>query len=155
MSSSTSFLIISDMTPMVPPSMREPVSPINTSAGLLLYPEEPDAGTHHGECQNGDLAGPGAERGIARYSEKSTRPVRYAMPPKVSPTMMLKPVASPSNPSVRFTALVKPVSQNTPKGIKNQPISKTGFLNMGIYSRVVNSFRLKYRSSIMVVLTRS
>ncbi len=73
-----------------PPKPKEPVSPMNISAGKALYHNRP---MH---------APPTAAQNIA----KSRRFCLKAMPAYAIMTIVTVPAASPSRPSVRFTPFV-------------------------------------------------
>ena len=53
------------------------------------------------------------------------------MKAKQAATKITGTVAKPSNPSVKFTALAEPIIKKIPKGMKNNPKSKTKFLKKG------------------------
>ena len=57
-------------------------------------------------------------------------PTTYEIKVKDEATNITGTVASPSRPSVKFTAFDAPIIINKPKGIKNNPICKTKFLKM-------------------------
>ena len=52
--------------------------------------------------------------------------------PKAPPAMMTGPIASPSSPSVRFTAFDAPTTTSSAKGIQTQPRSISQPLKKGI-----------------------
>ena len=58
-------------------------------------------------------------------------PTTYEIKVKDKATNITGTVASPSRPSVKFTALDAPIITNNPKGIKNRPKSKIKFLKNG------------------------
>ena len=58
--------------------------------------------------------------------------MRYAITPNAAPAMMTGPIASPSSPSVRFTAFEAPTMTRIANGIQNQPRFTSQPLKNGI-----------------------
>ena len=63
------------------------------------------------------------------------------MKPKLSAAMITGTMASPSRPSVRFTALPAPTMMKAPNTRKNQPSGSTSSLKKGNVSEVANGWR--------------
>ena len=61
------------------------------------------------------------------------------MVPKAAAATMIGTIASPSRPSVRFTALPAPTMTNAPTGMKNQPRLTSQSLKNGNVSDDENS----------------
>ena len=68
---------------------------------------------------------------FVRYSENIVLPTTYEINVKESATNITGTVASPSKPSVKFTAFDAPIITNKPKGIKNSPMCQIKFLKKG------------------------
>src|SRR6185437_8166842 len=74
---------------------------------------------------------------IRRYSAARKLPVRYAITAKAPPAVTIGPIASPSSPSVRFTALEAPTITRIAKGIQTHPKVRSQPLKKGITTLVV------------------
>ncbi|CAC5592145.1 Uncharacterised protein [Staphylococcus aureus] len=83
----------------IPPKAKLPVSPINTLAGLMLYGKNPKSANNI-MIQKIPIA----------VSPNTKLMMAYIVNPIID-----SPVANPSKPSVKFTALEKPTCQKTMK----------------------------------------
>src|SRR5271169_849999 len=112
-----SCLMATATIPIEPPSASEPTSPMNTSAGCALYQRNPrDEPT---SAPQKIVSSPTCGRcGISRYSENRAKLVTYVKTVSAPAATTTQPIASPSSPSVRFTALEEPTMTNATK-IKN------------------------------------
>ena len=66
--------------------------------------------------------------GSNKYPEILACPHKNAKIAKVAVENIAGIVASPSNPSVKFTALLAPVNNKVQKNTAKKPISKSGYL---------------------------
>ena len=74
-------------------------------------------------------------------SRQTPRCRRDRRSPKLAAAIITGTMASPSRPSVRFTALPAPTMMKAPKMMKNQPRSMTSSLKNGNVSEVANGGR--------------
>ena len=118
--------------PSEPPKESDPVSPIKIFAGGALYQRKPkqDPTIEPQKIDNSPTSG---IYWICKYSEKIVLPTTYEIKVKERATNITGTVASPSKPSVKFTALDAPIITNSPNGIKNKPICHIKFLKNGKY----------------------
>src|SRR3989338_607913 len=109
--------------PNVPPKGREPTSPINTWAGWALNQRKP---------RRAPTTAP--QKTVS--SPEIPEPARKQKSPNVKKAVTEVPAASPSNQSVRLTALLEPTKTNIPKSKYPQPKSTKVSLKNGITKRV-------------------
>src|SRR5207244_3419012 len=108
--------------PSAAPSASEPTSPMKMSAGYELYQRNPsDAPTS--EPQN-TVSSPAPEKCVSsRYSARTRLPTTYARAVYAVAAIVKMLIASPSSPSVRFTAFDSAVRTNAANGTYHQPRS--------------------------------
>lgn len=95
------------ITPMVAPRARDPVSPMKNSAGGTL---------NHRKAAVAPKITP---HRVANMNN----PCRYAIMPSEKNARQINPPASPSSPSVMFTALADPTITKMKRGMYHAPIS--------------------------------
>ena len=95
----TSLCKITEIAAKIPPRANDPVSPINIFAGFLLNNKNPIS----------------APTIVKQNTNTGKLFSLYAYKANVLVVIIVTLVANPSNPSVKFTALEKPVCQNTKK----------------------------------------
>ena len=101
MSSTNSVRVMTAMPAMAPPRPSDPVSPMNTSAGKVLYQRKP---------RQAPPTQPATTMRSVMPGSLALRPMMKAMPASATSTIAEAPAARPSRPSVRFTALENPAS---------------------------------------------
>src|SRR3954447_23993810 len=112
MNSSSSCLMSMAMVASAAPSASEPTSPMKISAGYELYQRNPsDAPTS--APQNTVSSAAWGKRTSSRYSAKTRWPVTYASAVYAAAAIAKMLIASPSSPSVRFTAFDSATRTNT------------------------------------------
>src|ERR1700755_914583 len=103
--------------PSAPPSASAPTSPMNTWAGWVLNHRNPIPAPPMAPQNTASSPAPGT-CAIPRYPAmlklRSVVPAAYASSRKVNDEMITGPIASPSSPSVRLTALDVATSVNSP-----------------------------------------
>src|SRR6476646_2810256 len=107
--SNSSCLIITATVPMAPPNASTPTSPIQIPAGWALYQRNPMLDPTMAPQKTVTSATCGIFCS-SRYSEKTTCPLRYVRIVRAPAAITVQPIAKPSSPSVRFTALLEPTS---------------------------------------------
>src|SRR5205807_8911446 len=135
---SNSCLIITATVPIAPPKAREPTSPMNTSAGCALYQRNPmdDPTIAPQKIVSSPTWG---MRCSSRYPANTACPLTYVSTESAPAAITVQPIASPSSPSVRLTALLEPTitsTTNTMKGtnasgqtcgeLSQDPITRSG-----------------------------
>src|SRR5438093_13789595 len=111
-SSSSCLMRIATM-PSAAPSASDPMSPMKISAGYELYQRNPsDAPTS--APQNTVNSAASGKRTSSRYSANTRWPVTYASAVYAAAAIAKMLMASPSSPTVRFTALDSAVSTKNP-----------------------------------------
>src|SRR6202521_44433 len=102
--SSNSCLMITATVPIAPPSASDPTSPMNTSAGCALYHKNPidDPTIAPQKTVNSPTCG---MRGISRYVANVACPLTYVSTVNAPAAITVQPIANPSSPSARVTAL--------------------------------------------------
>src|SRR5690349_7441892 len=102
-SSSTSCLISTATSAIAPPNPSDPTSPMKISAGCALYQRNPSAAPviDPQKVVSSDVCGFLAS---CRYSASCTWPPAYVNTVSAPAAITINPIASPSSPSVRFTA---------------------------------------------------
>src|ERR1700691_3870778 len=125
--SSSSCLIITATVPIAPPSASDPTSPMNTSAGCALYHKNPIAEPTIAPQKIVSSPTCGM-RGISRYVANVACALTYVSTVSAPAAITVQPIASPSSPSVRFTALLEPTitSATNPINGKNASGHKCG-----------------------------
>src|SRR5499426_2765228 len=120
--SSSSCLMRMATVPSAAPSASEPTSPMKISAGYELYQRNPnDAPTS--DPQN-TVSSPAPEKCVSsRYSASTRLPTTYASAVYAAAAIVKTLIASPSRPSVRFTAFDSATSTNTANNRYPQPRS--------------------------------
>src|ERR1700688_1940072 len=120
--SSNSCLMITATVPIAPPSASDPTSPINTSAGCALYHRNPidDPTIAPQKIVNSPTCG---IFGISRYVANVACPLTYVNMVSAPAAITVHPIASPSNPSVRFTALLDPTITSATNAMKGRNAS--------------------------------
>src|SRR5580700_1879922 len=120
--SSNSCLMITATVPIAPPSASEPTSPMNTSAGCALYHKNPidDPTIAPQKIVNSPTCG---IFGISRYVAKVACPLTYVSTVSAPAAITVQPMASPSKPSVRFTALLDPTMTSATKAMNGRNAS--------------------------------
>src|SRR5258707_10100432 len=110
--SKISCLMATATMPIDPPSASEPTSPMNTSAGCALYQRNPsDEPTR---APQKIVSSPTCGRCCkSRYAEKRAWLVTYVRTVSAPAATTTQPIASPSSPSVRFTAFDDPTMTET------------------------------------------
>src|SRR5579871_5049522 len=112
--SSSSCLIMMATVPMAPPSASEPTSPIKISAGCALYQRNPILEPTMAPQKTVSSATCGIFCS-SRYSENTACPLKYVRIVSAPAAITVQPMARPSSPSVRFTALLDPTSTSITK----------------------------------------
>src|SRR5580704_17814183 len=111
-SSRISCLMITATVPIAPPSASDPTSPMNISAGCALYQRNPnDAPTS--EPQKITRSPAAGIFWISKYSAYRALLERYVSTVNAAEETSTHPIARPSSPSVRFTALDVPTITST------------------------------------------
>ena len=102
-----SCLVATAIAPIVPPTDKDPVSPINTIAGGALNQRNPKPEPINAAhiMTNSPVS---LTKGIFRYSEYIRFPVKYVIKAKDKEVIIIGPIANPSKPSVKFTAFAHP-----------------------------------------------
>src|ERR1035437_9487527 len=102
--SSTSCLMSTATTAMAAPSPSAPTSPMKISAGCALYQRKPTMAPviDPQNTVSSDVCG---LRASCRYSASCACPPAYVSAGSARAAIIIRPMASPSSPSVRFTAL--------------------------------------------------
>src|SRR5579864_5007345 len=120
--SSSSCLMITATVPMAPPSASDPTSPMNTSAGCALYQRNPidDPTIAPQKIVNSATWG---IRCNSRYVAKVACPLTYVSTVSAPAAITVQPIASPSRPSVRFTALLDPTMTSATKAMNGKNAS--------------------------------
>ena len=99
--------------PNIAPNAKEPISPINTWAGYVLYQRNPIPEPMRAPQKT--INSPESGRwGKYKYSAIKLFPIAYAIKPSAPPIKTEGKIANPSNPSVRFTAFEDPTRTNVP-----------------------------------------
>lgn len=93
--------IIKAITAIVAPRAKAPVSPMKNFAGGMLFHRNPAI----------------APAMVAHRAVSIQSPFSIAMSPRLRKDMIESPPASPSNPSVMFTALANPVTKKMNNGM--------------------------------------
>src|SRR5262249_23120196 len=119
-----SCLVATAIAPSMPPSASEPVSPMKTEAGGALNQRKPHPAPITAPPPTASSPVP-ATKWSCRYSERTPLPTTQANTPKHPVAIITGTIASPSRPSVRFTALPAPTMMNAPNMTKNQPSGST------------------------------
>src|SRR5258708_7426566 len=113
-----SCLMATAAIPIEPPSAREPTSPMNTSAGCALYQRNPSDDPTSAPQKT--VSSPTSGRcWRSRYAENRAKLVTYVKTVSAPAATTTQPIASPSRPSVRFTALDDPTITTATK-IRNE-----------------------------------
>src|SRR4029450_8800119 len=128
--STISCLVATAIAPIMPPSASDPVSPMKIEAGGALNHRNPNPAPITAPHSTASSPVPGT-KWSCRESENTTLPTTQANTPKQADAIITGTMASPSSPSVRFTALPAPTMMKPPKMMKNQPRLKTRSLNTG------------------------
>ena len=117
--------------PNIAPNAKEPISPINTWAGYVLYQRNPIPEPMRAPQKT--INSPESGRwGKYKYSAIKLFPIAYAIKPSAPPIKTDGKIANPSNPSVRFTAFEDPTKTNVPMKInKNGDIGIIKSLKKG------------------------
>src|SRR5215470_10613392 len=102
-------LVSSDRPAMAAPSASEPTSPMNTCAGAAFHQRNPRQAPIMAAAT---MARSSALAGSTWYTP-GWRNCQNAMITNAAKTMAAEPAASPSSPSVMFTAFENPYTQNT------------------------------------------
>src|SRR5271155_5846567 len=115
--SNSSCLMITATVPIAPPKASDPTSPMKTSAGWALYQRNPidDPTIAPQKIVNSPTCG---MRGISRYVAKVACPLTYVSTVSAPAAITVQPIANPSSPSVRFTALLEPTITSTTNAMK-------------------------------------
>src|ERR1039458_8338995 len=102
--SSTSCLTSTATTAMAPPSPSAPTSPMKISAGCALYQRNPTLAPviDPQKTVSSEVCG---LRASCRYSASCACPPAYVSAVSAPAAITIRPMARPSSPSVRFTAL--------------------------------------------------
>src|SRR5262252_6724227 len=135
-----SCLVATAIAPSMPPSASEPVSPMKTEAGGALNQRKPSPAPITAPHTTASSPVPGT-KWSCRYSERTPLPTTQAKMPKQPAAIITGTMASPSRPSVRFTALPAPTMMNAPNTMKNQPSGSTSSLKKGKVSEDANGWR--------------
>src|SRR6266404_7780049 len=93
--------------PRDPPRASEPVSPMKTCAGWQLNQRNPRPAPIIAEQKTVNSPAP-ATYGICKYPAARALPARYVKTTKTTATINVQPIAKPSRPSVKLTALELP-----------------------------------------------
>src|SRR5271157_3253671 len=103
-SSRISCLINTATTAIAPPSPSAPTSPMKISAGCALYQRNPKLAPviDPQKMVSSEVCG---LRASCRYSASCACPPAYVNAVSAPAAITIRPMARPSNPSVRFTAL--------------------------------------------------
>src|SRR5437870_4064548 len=99
------------MIPRPPPRASEPVSPINTCAGWQLNHRNPRPAPIMAAQKTVNSPAP-TTCGTCRYSATFALPETYVSTRNTNETINVQPIARPSSPSVRLTALELPTMVN-------------------------------------------
>src|SRR6185295_20155159 len=92
-----------------PPSANDPTSPIKMSAGCALYQRKPRDAPVIAPQKMVNSEAPGV-RARSRYLARSALPDKKDKAVMAPAAMSISPMASPSRPSVKFTAFEAPTS---------------------------------------------
>ena len=125
-----SCLTIIAIKAMNEPIESEPMSPIKIWAGYVLNHKKPIPAPIMAPQRTSSSPVPSIY-GMYKYSEAIKFPADHAIKPKAAVTIITGKIASPSNPSVRFTAFELPTSIKTEIKIKKMPKSRETVLKNG------------------------
>src|SRR5579859_2059078 len=112
--SNSSCLMMIATVPIAPPSASDPTSPIKISAGCALYQRKPRLAPTIAPQKIVNSATCGMICS-SRYYDNLACPLTYVSTVSAPAAITVQPIARPSNPSVRFTALVDPTSTTITK----------------------------------------
>jgi hypothetical protein len=112
MTRTNSCLMRRAIVPSAPPSASEPTSPMKISAGYELYQRNPRLAPTSAPPKMVSSAMSGDTLGSCRYSAKRACPLTYVSAVSAVAATANTLIASPSRPSVRFTAFVQLTSTN-------------------------------------------
>ena len=143
--STISCLVATAIVPNMPPSASDPVSPMKIEAGGALNQRKPKPGADHRAAQHRELAGAGDVMDLQVIGEhRVADQIRDAE--EGGAAIITGTMASPSRPSVRFTALPAPTMMKAPNSTKNQPRLMINSLNIGNVSEVAKVGRPSWAS---------
>src|ERR1700728_2728289 len=102
-----SCLMATAIIPIEPPSASDPTSPIKTSAGCALYQRNPSEDPTRAPQKT--VSSPTCGKcWMSKYEENRAKLVTYVNTVSALAATTTQPIASPSSPSVRFTAFDDP-----------------------------------------------